>query len=100
MEQQTPTITKLSNMVGILFREMSISNGLDPQSPISVGMAGGFDVALTMIESSTGVPFQSLSSDAAKQIRDYFLNVAIESKSIHPQISMWYSAWAIEKIYL
>ena len=102
MEQQTPTIAELSTMVGLLFRDMSMRNGLDPQSAISVGMASGLDVALTMIESSTGVPFQSLSSEAATQIRDYFLQEAAESKAIHPQISIWYLAWAevIEKIYL
>jgi hypothetical protein len=102
MEQNAPTIPELSTMVGLLFRDMSMRNGLDPQSAISVGMASGLDVALTMIESSTGVPFQSLSLDAAKQIRDYFLQEAAESKAIHPQISIWYLAWAevIEKVYL
>jgi hypothetical protein len=102
MKQQTPTITALSTMVGVLFRDMSTRNGLDPQSAISVGMASGLDVALTIIESSTGVPFQSLSIDTATQIRDYFLQEAVESKAIHPQISIWYLAWAkvIEKVYL
>jgi hypothetical protein len=102
MEQQTPTIVELSNMVGLLFRDICTRNGLDPQSAIHVGLASGLDVALTIIELSTGVAFQSLSKDTAIQIRDYFLHEAAESKAIHPQISIWYFAWAkvIEKVYL
>jgi hypothetical protein len=101
MKQQTPTIAELSATVGQLFRDMSTRNGLDPQSAISVGMASGLDVALTMIESSTATPFQSLSLDAATEIRDYFLQEAAESKANYPQISIWYFAWAkvIEKVY-
>jgi hypothetical protein len=89
-------------MFGLLFRDMNMRNGLDPQSAIHAGMASGFDVALTIIESSTGVPFQSLSIDAATQIRDYFIQTAAENKAIDPQISIWYLAWAevIEKVYL
>jgi hypothetical protein len=102
MDQQPPTIVELCNMVGLLFRDMSMRNDLNPQSAIHVGLASGLDVALTIIESSTGVPFQSLSIETAKKIRDYFLREAAERKLMHPQISIWYLAWAevIEKVYL
>ena len=102
MKETSFTIIDLSNMAGDISRAKNEQVGLDPQSALVWGMASGLDVALTLLEQSTGVYFNGLPPDKAMMVSHYFREEADRSEKFHKQIAIWYRSWAevLEQVYL
>ena len=88
------SILQLSQQAGDLFRLASSRSGLDPYSPVMVALASGLDIALTLMEESTGVRYKGLTPESARKVVDYFCQEAKRSKPLDPQIALFYAAWA------
>lgn len=88
------TINELSAAAGELSSSMSLRAGLNPHSPVVSALASGLDVALTILEQSTGARFSGLAHPAAAQVVQYFLDEAKRSEPVDPQITIFYLAWA------
>ena len=88
------TIVQLSQLAGDLTRAMSHQRGLDANSPMLLGLASGFDVALTIIEQSTGVRFNGFRRESAEKVIAYFRAEADRSENLDSQIAIFYRCWA------
>jgi hypothetical protein len=109
-----PTINELSLLAGAVAQAMSIaaklrevapngeagavtqavSAGLNRQAPILVALASGFDVALSLLEQSTGARFSDLTPEAAERVVKYFRDEAVRSEAVDPQVAIFYRSWA------
>lgn len=79
---------------GALAQAMSIAAGLNRQSPTIVALASGFDVALSLIEQSTGALFSDPTPEAAERLVKYFWDEAVRSEAVDQQIAIFYRSWA------
>jgi hypothetical protein len=97
-----PTIVELANQAGQLARAMSVRAGLNPYSPMFLGLASGFDVAITLIEESTGTRFGGLNSESALKVVKYLRDEAGRCAAMDLQVADFYNSWAeiIESIYI
>jgi len=102
MKDTAFTIIDLSKMAGDISKAMNEQAGLDPQSALVFGIASGFDVAITLLEQSTGVYFNGLLPNKALMVSHYFREEADCSEKVHKQIAIWCHAWAelLEQLYL
>ena len=73
---------------------MSVAAGLNRQSPMLVALASGFDVAITLLEQSTGALFSDLSPEAAERVVKYLRDEAVRSEAVDLQIAIFYRSWA------
>jgi hypothetical protein len=87
------TIVYLSKMAGELARAMSKDAELPFVTPVQFALGSGLDVALTLMEESVGT-FRGLTQPSATGIVSYFRAEAARSRSVDPQIAIWYEAWA------
>ncbi len=94
MNSTSPTINNLVVRAGELSRKMRASAGLPPVSPMVFGMASGFDVAITLLEQSTGAYFRDLNSESASRVVKYFREEAARSALADPQVEIYYLCWA------
>ena len=76
------------------------SAGIPESTPTLVGLAGGQDVALTLVEQSVG-PFEGLVPDEAARIVEYFRSEAARERERNQEVSIWYSAYAdaVEQLF-
>jgi len=97
-----PTIVELANQAGQLTRAMSARADLNLHSPMFLGLASGFDVAITLMEESTGTRFGGLNSESALKVVGYFRDEAGRSAAVDSQVAFFYSSWAeiIESTYI
>jgi hypothetical protein len=89
-----PTIVESAKKAGELTRATFQQSGLATQSPMLLGLASGFDIAITLLEESTQVHFNDLSQQSAKKVVDYFEAEANRSAAVDPQVAVFYRAWA------
>jgi hypothetical protein len=77
------------------------SAGIPELTPTLIGLAGGLDVALTLMELFVG-SFESLSLDEAVRIVKYFRSEAATESERNLEVSFWYSAYAdaVEQLFL
>jgi len=94
MSEHLPTIVDLSKRAGELFRTMRSRAGLSADSPMLLGLASGFDVAITLFEESTGASFGGLTPESAAAIVRYFRDAAASSAEEDVQVAMFYQSWA------
>jgi hypothetical protein len=88
-----PTITELANTAGIQFRALIEHAGLPPAPAIMLASVSGFDVALTLIEQSTGAKFADLDDASAERVISYFVAEAGRTEDRH--VAAFYHAWAL-----
>jgi hypothetical protein len=94
MSDEVPvTIVHLSKLAGKLAKVECEKAGLPFITPVQVALGSGLDVALTLMEQSAGV-FQGLDRQSAAESVTYFRAEANRSRSVDPQIAIWYEAWA------
>jgi len=89
-----PTIVELSSKAGQLARAMAARAGLTPHPTMFLGLVSGFDVAITLVEESTGARFGGLSSESATKMVEYFRDEADRSEAMDLQSAIFYRAWA------
>ena len=87
------TIVHLSKLAGKLAQAECEKAGLPFMTPVQIALGSGLDVALTLMELSAGV-FQGLNRQSAVESIAYFRAEANRSRSVDPQIAIWYEAWA------
>ena len=92
-EDKPVTIVDLSKLAGRLAEAECQKAGVPFITPVQVALGSGLDVALTLMEMSVGV-FQGLNHQCATESIAYFRAEANRSRSIDPQIAIWYDAWA------
>ena len=102
MNENSTTNSQLSAHAGDLTRERSSRAGLPAHSPVLFALASGIDVALTVIEQSTGERFRGLTPEIAKTVVQYFRDEAARSSAVDRQVAIFYESWAdaIATIYL
>jgi hypothetical protein len=88
------TINDLSTRAGELFATRSLRAGLPVHSPIIFALTSGIDVALTLIEQSTGARFRGLTPGTAQTVVQYFRDEAARSCTVHRQVVIFYESWA------
>ncbi|MCE9614795.1 MAG: hypothetical protein K8T26_11000 [Lentisphaerae bacterium] len=96
------TIVELSNRAGLVFRSLCEEAGIRPGSDVHHALASGHDIAITLLETSTGIPFGTLTPISAKEIAEYFIHEAVRTEPVHREIAIYYRAWAlvITEVYL
>lgn len=88
------TINELAAAGGELNRLMNVKAGLNPHSAVSLALASGLDVAITVFEQSTGARVSGFSRESAARVVQYFQDEAKRSEAVDPQIAIFYLAWA------
>ncbi|MBK7394414.1 MAG: hypothetical protein IPI64_14155 [Chloracidobacterium sp.] len=86
-------IIELSNSVGEIARAAYDKAGIPFMTPLQIGLTSGLDVALTLMQVSV-TSRKGLSQEDKLRVVDYFRAEAERSKSVDPQIVIWYLAWA------
>ena len=88
-----PTIIELANQAGIQFQALLKYAGLAPAPAVMLASASGFDIALTLIEQSTGTTFSDLDAPTAERVISYFVAEAARTEDRH--VAAFYHAWAL-----
>ena len=95
------TIMSVVKLADQIRRTQYESAGITELTPTLVGLAGGLDVALTLMEQSVG-SFESLTHEEAVRIVKYFRSEAATESERNQEVSIWYSAYAdaVEQLFL
>jgi len=88
-----PTIVELSNQAGIHYRALLEHANLPPEPSKLQASTSGFDVALTLIEQSTGARFSDLDAQTACRVISYFVAEAARAEDRY--IAAFYNAWGL-----
>ena len=95
------TIVSVVQLVDRIRRAQYESSGIPEVTPTLIGLAGGLDVALTLMEQSVR-PFEGLTPDEAVRTVEYFRSQAATESERNQEASIWYSAYAdaVEQLFL
>jgi hypothetical protein len=91
----------LVNLANSIRQTRSGIAGIPPRSETLFALASGFDVALTIMETSVGL-FTGLTPPAAAKVVRYLREEARRCEQISREVAVWYESYAeaIEQLFM